>query len=595
MSSQTNNGCIKRIRYYKGQVLTAKDFQDQQAYHRDKLQRHVKRFPFGVLQGLDVKFENDVFIIEAGSAVDSSGREIMVGVGGLTVPRTSFDPSKSYLSVIFTEKDSCDEQSVCEGPKKYNRTCEQAGYRWDNTPDPTGNRITLAKVEESTDEEEPYIFRTDFDDQGRRIRLDAKLVDEQNIIFRDINGHDHTGEGKGTPIPTDGIENQAITNAKITDGAVTTLKIATGAVTQDKLANNSVIPDKLNDDAVESQKIADADNLPDSTDPTGVNQKTTEGKGIKTPHIQDRAISAIKIADADNEEDPNDPSGFNQKTDEGYGVKTGHIQNGAVTQEKLSGSIQTRPSGPAGGDLAGEFPNPSIGNVAITNQKLANGAVSTEKIESNDDSKKIQLVNLSNAVRNQLVPSPTHNHTGGSAGPRLNHSDLNLGTATNPHHTTAVDIDTEGGTNQIVAQINAGTGVISKERIEPFVGAAGWVRLPFLPKKYSTGVEFQHFVIHSISGSGGAQGNMDIPVPPGATRIKRFRIAGTGNEGTVNVQLFRGGTNTSQLILFDSITGAPFDEIYTIEQNINSESENIGVYVAASAASDILFIAAEFE
>lgn len=37
---------------------------------------------------------------------------------------------------------------------------------------------------------------------------------------------------------------------------------------------------------------------------------------------------------------------------------------------------------------------------------------------------------------------------------------------TNPHATTAQQIDTQGGTNRIVAQINAGTGTIARSRVE---------------------------------------------------------------------------------------------------------------------------------
>ena len=50
-----------------------------------------------------------------------------------------------------------------------------------------------------------------------------------------INHHNHTG-GNGVPIPTDGIENGAITTEKLAHGAVTTEELAHGAVTPETLA-----------------------------------------------------------------------------------------------------------------------------------------------------------------------------------------------------------------------------------------------------------------------------------------------------------------------------------------------------------------------
>ena len=48
------NENIQRLRYSKGQLLTAKDFEDQQSYHREKLDRFIERFPHGIVTGLKV-------------------------------------------------------------------------------------------------------------------------------------------------------------------------------------------------------------------------------------------------------------------------------------------------------------------------------------------------------------------------------------------------------------------------------------------------------------------------------------------------------------------------------------------------------------
>ncbi|MBW2662034.1 MAG: hypothetical protein JRD93_08635 [Deltaproteobacteria bacterium] len=189
-----------------------------------------------------------------------------------------------------------------------------------------------------------------------------------------------------------------------------------------------------------------------------------------------------------------------------------------------------------------------------------------------------------------------HDHRDGSQGKRIKHSSLHKDDGSNPHGTTAADIDKQDGHNRIVAQINAGGGVIDKKNIDPAAGLRGWVRLPFLPKKYLTGTEeFIHNYAFSMSGTKGAVGNMGIPVPPGATRMKNFRIAGTKNAVSIFIELHIIKLYSIEKTFRFKIEGFPFDELFIIDRTINAETGYIVVKVEAGGFSEIWFVASQFE
>ncbi|HLP27157.1 MAG TPA: hypothetical protein VK147_00860, partial [Candidatus Didemnitutus sp.] len=56
------------------------------------------------------------------------------------------------------------------------------------------------------------------------------------------------------------------------------------------------------------------------------------------------------------------------------------INDGSITQAKLAPGITVPPSGAAGGDLVGTYPDPQIRDAAVTTSKIADGAITTTKV-----------------------------------------------------------------------------------------------------------------------------------------------------------------------------------------------------------------------
>lgn len=351
MANQTveSSGKVERLRYFKGQLLTADDFKAEQTYHRDRVTNLLRRFPYGIIDGLNVvpktKTEADPesfdgFLIEEGLAVDEDGNQIVVPAEGIRILRENVLPERAnnpYLSLVYFEELLC-VGTLCDSAQKNNRIHEAVGISWVSAPNIRNNEdrptITVAYIEKT--DEDTLILKTDISPDGKLIRIDARVIDEENI--------------KDGAVSESKIASNAVTESKIAADAITDMKIRNNAVRDRHIAPNAVREDKIANDAIISRHIKDFNTgtldfnygIKESHiqndaiisrhikayDP----QDPNNNHGIKASHIQNNAIESRHIK----EFDPTNP-------DDDHGIKTGHIQNNAIiARHILSNAIITR-------------------------------------------------------------------------------------------------------------------------------------------------------------------------------------------------------------------------------------------------------------
>jgi len=110
-----NKENLKRLRYFEGLCLTAKDLEDEQKYHRQNRFRHnLNLHGYGIVQGLVVEIQNKkgafYAVIHAGYGITMTGQGVMLPEA--RVVRLEFPPRDGIYHLWLFHVESPDQDDM---------------------------------------------------------------------------------------------------------------------------------------------------------------------------------------------------------------------------------------------------------------------------------------------------------------------------------------------------------------------------------------------------------------------------------------------------------------------------------------------------
>jgi hypothetical protein len=136
---------VKRVRFFNGQLLSARDFADEQRYHLRKQRLHASRLHRpGIVDGLSVDVQPDGSLtVSPGLAIDRSGRTICLGQPlRLTVAGTG---TSACLVARYQERET-DAVQAFGSEQVAEASRIEEGSRWSFESAPAADGILIARL-----------------------------------------------------------------------------------------------------------------------------------------------------------------------------------------------------------------------------------------------------------------------------------------------------------------------------------------------------------------------------------------------------------------------------------------------------------------